>query len=414
LADLTGEHSAPAKGKAGGGLLDKLPFLKDLAGKFTKKKSDSADDDFEDEDDEFLGQDTGSMTAAGFDDDEDLGTQVLDDLDDLDELDDGDIEEYEATTVGVVDKIKNALPFGGGGSAASADDGGVDKKKKMIIYAVVAGALALVLFSEDEEPTLEAPQVTKQKKIKKKRPPKKKQVKQVDPPKPVEQVAKKEAPPKVVEPVPEPPKPVEVVKEDPPPAPKVVEQPPVDTMDSTDTIDTTVMDDNSASEAIDDFIEDENEDVASDDSDSEDGDSGMDAVGMDDGVMDNDTGMTGDIDSIIQFDDSSDDLSSAVLQGIENKIRIEKATTNKLLVEPVPPPNYESFGRGLVYNCTGKHWACVDKDSYKTCQGNNQWNKQQSKPAECHAYEVYISEDDCVRKQVNQIDNVAPTDFCQM
>ena len=29
----------------------------------------------------------------------------------------------------------------------------------------------------------------------------------------------------------------------------------------------------------------------------------------------------------------------------------------------VAPPAYDNLGRGLVYNCKGRHWACVDKDS---------------------------------------------------
>lgn len=30
--------------------------------------------------------------------------------------------------------------------------------------------------------------------------------------------------------------------------------------------------------------------------------------------------------------------------------------------------NYQITGRGLIYNCKGKHWACVDKANYMRCR----------------------------------------------
>ena len=44
----------------------------------------------------------------------------------------------------------------------------------------------------------------------------------------------------------------------------------------------------------------------------------------------------------------------------------DKITEQK---EYIKPPSYERVGRGLVYNCAGKHWACVNKRSYFSCKG---------------------------------------------
>lgn len=76
-------------------------------------------------------------------------------------------------------------------------------------------------------------------------------------------------------------------------------------------------------------------------------------------------------------------------------------------------PDYEDVGRTLVYNCKGGHWACVDDDSFKSCQNNYAWNKQNKKKIECYPKEVYKTTNDCSRAQTMAIDNIEKTDFCK-
>lgn len=112
-------------------------------------------------------------------------------------------------------------------------------------------------------------------------------------------------------------------------------------------------------------------------------------------------------------DDSGSAISEEVLKDLEEKVKSQEEIQNTVkLMQPVAPPDYEEIGRGLVYNCVGKHWACVDDSSYQTCVQNNQWNTQNNLKVQCYAYEVYNEEADCSQMQQYQIDSIAPTDFC--
>lgn len=81
-------------------------------------------------------------------------------------------------------------------------------------------------------------------------------------------------------------------------------------------------------------------------------------------------------------------------------------------VEYVAPPSYERSGRGLVYNCSKKHWACVDKFSYLTCRENASWSKENEKSPECMTKNVYSSVEDCHTIQRHFIESSEATTFC--
>jgi|GEM_PF-789036 len=80
--------------------------------------------------------------------------------------------------------------------------------------------------------------------------------------------------------------------------------------------------------------------------------------------------------------------------------------------EYVAPPTYEELGRGLVYNCKERHWACLDRDAYFKCRDNMTWNKNNTKPKECVAINVYATNDDCQTIQSHNINTREKTDFC--
>lgn len=87
---------------------------------------------------------------------------------------------------------------------------------------------------------------------------------------------------------------------------------------------------------------------------------------------------------------------------------------SKIIDSPVetPVPNYENTGRGLVYNCIDKHWACIDKPSYVQCHKNNVWNKSQGKRIECATKAVYNEDADCTKVQLYYVSNNEDTSFC--
>ena len=90
---------------------------------------------------------------------------------------------------------------------------------------------------------------------------------------------------------------------------------------------------------------------------------------------------------------------------------VEKLVKEKL--EYQEPPTYLETGRGLVYNCIGKHWACVDQASYLNCKKNAQWSKENNKPAECFPSDVYQNFKDCRVIQVDRINTLFETTFCE-
>lgn len=95
----------------------------------------------------------------------------------------------------------------------------------------------------------------------------------------------------------------------------------------------------------------------------------------------------------------------------ESPKMIEKVVKEKL--EYQEPPNYLETGRGLVYNCAGRHWACVDQTSYIDCKKNNDWSKQNEKEPECYPSNVYGSFKDCRTIQIYNINTITETDFCK-
>jgi hypothetical protein len=109
----------------------------------------------------------------------------------------------------------------------------------------------------------------------------------------------------------------------------------------------------------------------------------------------------------------SPNITDSILKSLEGKIADKKqAQVLKVAVKPTNPPEYDFLGRGLVYNCTGKHWACIDSVSFTKCGENYSWNTQSSNAVECYPSELYDSVEDCSVVQQFKIDNVVETKFC--
>ncbi len=107
------------------------------------------------------------------------------------------------------------------------------------------------------------------------------------------------------------------------------------------------------------------------------------------------------------------EMSEAIdsLNNSEAPTMIEKVVKEKL--EYQEPPSYQETGRGLVYNCSGKHWACVDQNSYIECKKNSDWSKENGKDPECSPSNVYRSFKDCRTIQIYNINTITETDFCK-
>lgn len=105
-----------------------------------------------------------------------------------------------------------------------------------------------------------------------------------------------------------------------------------------------------------------------------------------------------------------DDFTDQILQDLEKQANPNPE--KRVVTKYVAPPDYDYRGRGLVYNCQGKHWACVDAPSYKTCEDNSSSTKYLNKPAECYPFNVYETARGCEITQNRMVSSSAKTNFC--
>ncbi len=94
----------------------------------------------------------------------------------------------------------------------------------------------------------------------------------------------------------------------------------------------------------------------------------------------------------------------------------ESAMTSKIVDDgavETAPPAYDQLGRGLVYNCKDKYWACLDKPAYVVCNKNMKWNQSKGNPSECVVQAIYGSDEDCAKIQKYNVSSNVPTAFCQ-
>lgn len=97
---------------------------------------------------------------------------------------------------------------------------------------------------------------------------------------------------------------------------------------------------------------------------------------------------------------------------LTNIIKSVEKDNEQKMYEYTAPPNYENFGESLVYNCKGKHWACVDKQAHFQCLNNYRWAKQSGNKPECSNSKVLASGKDCRMLQLYNINMVVETPNC--
>lgn len=107
---------------------------------------------------------------------------------------------------------------------------------------------------------------------------------------------------------------------------------------------------------------------------------------------------------------SDENLTDQILQDLEKQAKTNKPAQQK--TQYVAPPDYEYRGRALVYNCVGKHWACVDGPSYKTCEDNSSSVQYLKKKTECHPFNIYETVRGCEIMQNRMVSSTAKTNFC--
>ena len=273
-----------------------------------------------------------------------------------------------------------------------------DKKKKLVRFAIIGGILvyfALEMISDDpakegdvvvEGEAVAVPKPKKKRNKKAEKAPVEGETPQVqdgsETPKPVEQV-----PDPIADPVPTP-DPVDTpVAQDPPVGDIVVE--------GMDNVDLPPVDEGSAPDVPDDV------------------DPALQAQDNDDIFKLNPEGEATSGDQVSDTPQGDqNDMTEQILLDLEKQVKSNQETIPGVSSEYIAPPEYEYVGRGLVYNCKGKHWACIDAPSFKICQQNFNALKSQSRSKECVPDSVYETESACVWVQKKKITGNTKTDFC--
>lgn len=117
------------------------------------------------------------------------------------------------------------------------------------------------------------------------------------------------------------------------------------------------------------------------------------------------------VDGTVTAPSDNESMTDKILEDLEKQVKKDQPKEEKK--EYVAPPDYEYRGRGMVYNCAGKHWACVDGPSYKTCEDNYSSSKFLKKPIECYPFNVYDNQKGCEAMQNRLVSSNAKTDFCK-
>lgn len=319
------------------------------------------------------------------------------DATDISDLGDEDIQENaEPENKSLIYKIKSAFQKKSSGKAAAAseDDDSVaaaKKKKSKIIQIVIGVGVVLFLLSDEifppDTPEETAPEV----KLKPRPRPNKKKTEgegaEAPPAEAAANTPAEQIPPVKVQP------PTETASE--PADVTSTEVPPEDTSISEPTAETPPMEsapvdtapvESSSFQTTEDFPE-EQPPLISPSSDTE------------DTVDGNETTVPGE-----------ENITDQILEDLEKQAKSSKPLETKK--EYVAPPDYEYRGRGLVYNCKGKHWACVDAPSYKTCEDNSSSVKFLNKKVECYPFNIYDTQKGCESMQNRMVTSAAKTGFC--
>ncbi len=361
-------------------LKSRLPFLK-------KKVVDEEDDESE-----FVEEDKTRVSIGA------TGTDVVSDEDNLalsENDEDGD-DESTGTNVSIVDKFKNLLKPKKKNTKSSKDEKSpADKKKANIIRGIIVVAIVILIAQEffpSEEDTASAPSLALKPREK---PKKKKEV--LEPAAPVDATTPTTptSPADTSGPTVTTTAPVDTVSQ--PEVPTPVETTPPSTGDVSATPEvpspneTTVTPETSPVTVT----TEETPNTSPTTTEAP--------------VIVNEPSSPDSVDG--QTTDPDENLTDKILQDLENQAKVTEKRAPK--TEYTTPPDYEYKGRGLVYNCQGKHWACVDAPSYQTCEDNSSSTKFLKRSAECYPFNVYESQKGCEMMQNRMVSSSAKTDFCK-
>lgn len=106
-------------------------------------------------------------------------------------------------------------------------------------------------------------------------------------------------------------------------------------------------------------------------------------------------------------------LQEEAITEIVQQVSTEQPTSPPPKASSLPAPNYERIGRGLVYNCVGRHWACIDRENYFKCVRSHKNATDNNLQIDCYPSDVYASDEDCKTMQIHNVNTITTTPFCK-
>lgn len=133
-------------------------------------------------------------------------------------------------------------------------------------------------------------------------------------------------------------------------------------------------------------------------------------------MLDSLSELTGELENNLSDDGNKNEKDSIGEVDSNEVLNIEENAKTKSVVKDdkiAELPDYDIIGRGLVYNCKEKYWACVNRKNYFQCKSNQTYNERNKNSYECHIVDVYATIKDCKTVQLYNINMVVNPDFCK-
>lgn len=122
-------------------------------------------------------------------------------------------------------------------------------------------------------------------------------------------------------------------------------------------------------------------------------------------------------------DQDIEGVSLGVLRELEEKLKQKEKLHDQNLLgdkedlsfrgQNAPVVDFMRIGRGLIINCAGGHFACVDEISYNDCRLTQKINRANRVTSTCEPYNVYLTEKDCERAQYEAMEKQIASEFCK-
>ena len=106
-----------------------------------------------------------------------------------------------------------------------------------------------------------------------------------------------------------------------------------------------------------------------------------------------------------------EELKKYEAQSLENFIGGGDRTTDRRIGPPITSKLFR--GTALIYNCKGRHFACVSDNNFDECKAKYEEQKQQKRALyDCYAIRQFETQEECFNIQLKAVHRVINRNFC--